>query len=94
MKSVLFLSPRWQDSRYDSIMYNATQTWYQQIDAVARELHTDHKFLYLNFAGGFQNPLGTYGAESLKLMRTVAKKYDPMGVFQKLVPGGFKLDAA
>lgn len=88
---VLFLSPRWQDAQYDEIMYNATQTWYQQVDAVARALKTNDDFLYLNFAGGFQNPLASYGNESLDFMQRVATKYDPTGVFQRLVPGGFKL---
>lgn len=75
-------------------MYNATQTWFQQVDAVAKGFHTDNDFLYLNFAGGFQKPLASYGNESLESMKRVAKKYDPNGVFQKLVPGGFKLDDA
>lgn len=75
-------------------MYNATQTWVQQVDAVARKLGTSEEFLYLNFAGGFQNPLQSYGSASLAFMRGVAAKYDPTGVFQKLVPGGFKLDNA
>lgn len=75
-------------------MYNATQTWYQQVDAVAKALNTDDAFLYLNFAGGFQNPLASYGDESLEFMKGVAQKYDPTGVFQTLVPGGFKLSKA
>ncbi|KAJ4386786.1 hypothetical protein N0V93_009684 [Gnomoniopsis smithogilvyi] len=91
---VLFLSPRWQDAQYDGIMYNATQTWYQRVDAVARALHTNDDFLYLNFAGGFQNPLASYGNGSLDFLRGVAQKYDPAGIFQRLVPGGFKLTDA
>lgn len=90
-RPVLFLSPRWQDAQFDEIMYSATQTWYQRVDAVAKALNTNDDFLYLNFAGGFQNPLASYGNESLDFMRNVATKYDPTGVFQRLVPGGFKL---
>lgn len=58
----------------------------------AQELGKDHDYLYLNYASQFQNPLGSYGAESTKLMREVAAKYDPKGVFQNLRAGGFKLD--
>lgn len=38
-----------------------------------------------------QDPLASYGPESVKKMKAAAKKYDPFGVFQKLVPGGFKI---
>jgi hypothetical protein len=27
----------------------------------------------------------------VKKMKAAAKKYDPLGVFQKFVPGGFKI---
>lgn len=73
-------------------MYNATQTWYERVDAVAKALGTNDDFVYLNFAGGFQNPFASYGNESLEFLRGVAQKYDPTRVFQRLVPGGFKLD--
>ena len=48
-------------------------------------------WIYLNYADKSQDPLSTYGASNLKLMREVAVKYDPNQVFQKLCPGGFKI---
>jgi hypothetical protein len=36
-----------------------------------------------------QSPLRSYGVESVAYMREVAKKYDPDGVFQKLLNDGF-----
>lgn len=50
-----------------------------------------HPWKYLNFAASFQDPLGSYGKKELKQLKKVARKYDPSGVFQTLVPGGFKL---
>jgi hypothetical protein len=50
-----------------------------------------HRYKYLNFAAWFQDPLGGYGREEKKNLRDVARKYDPSGVFQRQVPGGFKL---
>jgi hypothetical protein len=47
--------------------------------------------LYLDYADITQNPLASYGAENVKKMKEAAKKYDPSEVFQKLVPGGFKI---
>lgn len=49
------------------------------------------RFQYLNYAAPFQTPLESYGEENLRFLRAVSEKYDPKGVFQKRVPGGFKL---
>ncbi len=49
------------------------------------------KFQYLNYAAAYQTPLEPYGEENLMFMRGVSREYDPKGVFQKQVPGGFKL---
>jgi hypothetical protein len=35
--------------------------------------------------------LSGYGEKNLEHMRKVSEKYDPEGVFQTMVPGGFKL---
>ncbi|KAK6209292.1 hypothetical protein LQW54_006396 [Pestalotiopsis sp. IQ-011] len=48
-------------------------------------------WIYLNYADGSQDPLGSYGAENVKFMNDVAARYDPKKVFQVLCPGGFKL---
>ncbi|EAT83995.2 hypothetical protein SNOG_08827 [Parastagonospora nodorum SN15] len=50
-----------------------------------------HPYKYLNFAAGFQDPIGGYGAEQKMKLKQVARKYDPTGMFQRQVPGGFKL---
>lgn len=46
---------------------------------------------YLGYADGSQSPLSTYGADNIQLIRDVAAKYDPEGVFQTRIPGGFKI---
>jgi FAD/FMN-containing dehydrogenase len=61
------------------------------IEALAKEEGVYHRYKYLNFAASFQDPLGSYGAEEVVMLRRVARKYDPTGVFQTQVPGGFKL---
>ncbi|KAL3291910.1 FAD binding domain-containing protein [Colletotrichum asianum] len=50
--------------------------------------------VYLNYASSRQDSLGSYGAKSLEYMRKIADKYDPEGIFQTRVPGGFKLSRA
>jgi hypothetical protein len=47
--------------------------------------------VYLNYADGTQDPIGSYGEENERKIREVAAKYDPLGAFQKLCPGGFKV---
>ncbi|KAF2732480.1 FAD-binding domain-containing protein [Polyplosphaeria fusca] len=49
------------------------------------------KFVYLNFAAAFQEPLKSYGESELWKLRRTSKKYDPEGFFQRQLPGGFKL---
>ncbi|GKU03201.1 fad containing protein [Fusarium langsethiae] len=49
------------------------------------------EWTYLNYADKSQNPLGSYGPENIRKMKDAAAKYDPGQVFQKLVPGGFKI---
>ncbi|KAK3360941.1 FAD binding domain-containing protein [Lasiosphaeria ovina] len=47
--------------------------------------------VYLNYADPSQDPLGSYGADNVAFLRRVAAEYDPNGVFQSRVPGGFKI---
>ena len=44
-----------------------------------------------NYAGVGQEVLRSYGAASNTFMQRVRTRYDPTGVFARLVPGGFKL---
>ncbi|KAK8123110.1 hypothetical protein PG984_011780 [Apiospora sp. TS-2023a] len=92
-RMIVFFSPRWLDPRYDDRVNNATVTWFNQAKAATVARGTDDEFLYLNFAGGFQDPISGYGAKNIAFLQRVAAQYDPQGVFQKLMPGGFKLPA-
>ncbi|KAK8136652.1 hypothetical protein PG984_004592 [Apiospora sp. TS-2023a] len=63
-------------------------------EAVQREsvrTGTDVAFEYLNYADKSQDPLRSYGADSLAFLRGVAAKYDPEGILRKRMPGGFKI---
>lgn len=46
---------------------------------------------YLNYADSYQNPLGSYGQENVAKIRAASKRFDPRGIFQDRVPGGFKI---
>lgn len=45
----------------------------------------------MNYDDKDQNPLESYGPENVAKIRAAAAKYDPDGIFQTLVPGGFKI---
>ncbi|KAI1170199.1 FAD-binding domain-containing protein [Nemania sp. FL0916] len=62
-----------------------------QIADFAKSVQGDMDFIYLNYADIDQDPLSTYGAANIEFMRDVAAKYDPMGVFQTRVSGGYKI---
>lgn len=57
----------------------------------AEDIIRNVEFRYLNYSDISDDPLGTYGDDNVKKMREVANKYDPTGVFQTRVPGGFKI---
>ncbi|KAK7757618.1 hypothetical protein SLS62_000633 [Diatrype stigma] len=63
----------------------------EDIETYAKSVDGNVDFRYLNYCNSAQNPLATYGEESIRMMREAAAKYDPSGVFQTRVPGGFKL---
>jgi hypothetical protein len=62
-----------------------------EIHTKEKEMGIFNEWLYLNYAAGWQDPIKGYGAASVAFMKGVSRNYDPIGVFQKAVPGGFKL---
>ena len=49
------------------------------------------QWIYLNYANDDQDPIGSYGSANVAKLQAASKKYDPTGLFQTNVPGGFKL---
>ncbi|TDZ39515.1 FAD-dependent monooxygenase yanF [Colletotrichum trifolii] len=64
-----------------------------EVNAYAKEMGMFKEWSYLNYAYADQNPIATYGEENVALLRAVAAKVDPNGVFQRLRTTGFKLPA-
>jgi hypothetical protein len=65
-----------------------------ELNEFAKSKGADNPFIYLDYAYKTQDPLTGYGEKNLEHMRKVSAKYDPEGVFQTMVPGGFKLKNA
>ncbi|KAM0274450.1 hypothetical protein ACHAQH_007824 [Verticillium albo-atrum] len=82
------LSTRAEEAYFSSRLAVITH----EIEAYAKSVDGNIPFRYLPYAAPEQDPLGTYGAENIALMKDVALEYDPTGFFQTRVNGGFKLD--
>lgn len=67
--------------------------WVESVSDFAKSVGSDVEWQYLNYADYSQDPLSGYGRENVELIRAAAEKYDPMGVFQSRVPGGFKISS-
>lgn len=48
----------------------------------------------MNYASQFQDVVPSYNATNHARLVSIAEKYDPDGVFQRLQPGYFKLNGA
>lgn len=83
----------WNKQSDDEVVLGTARGVIEAIDkdAAAKGTLVPHK--YLNYAFDFQDPIGSYGQENRKKLQDASRKYDPDGLFQKGVPGGFKLFA-
>lgn len=84
----------WSDPAYDAALYAAADATIAEIKATSVKTGTDNPYIYLNYAGKNQNVLAGYGAANVQKMEALSTKYDPKGVFQTLVPGGWKIASA
>ncbi|KAF2648110.1 FAD-binding domain-containing protein [Lophiostoma macrostomum CBS 122681] len=69
----------------------AMQQLESDILALEKQMGVFNEFVYLNYAAQWQDPISGYGDNNVQFLKSVSKKYDPNGVFQKGVPGGFKV---
>lgn len=70
-------------------MNNILESMINAIDNYAQAQDTYLSFTFLNDAHFSQKPFADYGDGRYANLQTVVN--DPTGVFQRLLPGGFKL---
>lgn len=87
------LSVRWDKVEDDTRVQQANANIIRRYKEEAHRRDMEQEYLYMNYASQYQDVIGSYG-ESTGRLRSVAKKYDPREVFQKLQPGYFKLEGA
>lgn len=91
---VVLLTGIWTNEADDSVIKSTGEALFEEIKQAAQDLDEYDRFLYLNYAntGSWQgNPILNYGAANVAKLRQTSARVDPFGVFQRNVPGGFKL---
>ena len=88
---MFLLDVAWNSSQYDDKVRSLADTVLSNLARYLRGAGALKDFQYINYAFQDQDPMGGYGNASLAKIKAASAKYDPGQVFQKLVPGGFKL---
>ncbi|KAL8923655.1 MAG: hypothetical protein Q9172_003047 [Xanthocarpia lactea] len=86
-----FQSIQWANASDDAIINEAARRIWLQADELAMKMGLQRQWIYLNYANHDQDPIGSYGSANVAKLQAASKKYDPTGLFQTNVPGGFKL---
>ncbi|KAL1867476.1 hypothetical protein Daus18300_006320 [Diaporthe australafricana] len=81
----------WKNKEDDDKIVGTFRRVIEGIDQDAAARGTAVPFKYMNYAWGFQDPIASYGQENKVFLQKVSQTHDPEGLFQKGVPGGFKL---
>lgn len=81
----------WGYQADDLKVHNAGDAIVNAVSEIAQTRGKHIPYIFMNDASWNQDVLGSYGAENVQRLKDVRARYDPDQVFQKLVPGGFKL---
>ncbi|RAL08838.1 FAD-binding oxidoreductase [Aspergillus homomorphus CBS 101889] len=88
---VVLLSASWSDEADEAEVTKVGRGLFEAIEDIAQQQNASHPFRYLNYAAQWQNPIASYGDDSVEQLWRTSRAVDPEGVFQQQVPGGFKL---
>lgn len=90
-ETVALITASYLNSSDDAAVLAAVTSFYAAADALAASRGKLNAYKYLNYSYKTQAPIVGYGATNVAKLRAASRKYDPAGVFQTLVPGGWKL---
>jgi hypothetical protein len=89
----LVLDTGWWNADDDGKARTATRGIIDKIETAAKESGNYLPYLFMNDANFEQEVIASYGGRNVARLKDVQTAYDPQQVFQRLVPGGFKLPA-
>lgn len=88
---ITLINPTWNSADDDERIHNAVEDLLVKFKQIASEKGLLHRYIFTNYAYQDEDIFAGYGDDSVKRLKEVSKKYDPEEIFQKAVPGGFKL---
>jgi hypothetical protein len=89
---IVLATAMWAAAGSDELVRTVMQDFLDVAQAKAMQMGVYNRYIFANYAADFQDPMAGYGDKNLAFMKRVSRKYDPKQVFQRQVPGGFKLE--
>ncbi|KAF1924723.1 FAD binding domain-containing protein [Didymella exigua CBS 183.55] len=87
-------APTWTDAADDDRVNRMIDAMFKRTAAEAEKRGLASKYIYMNYGSKYQDVIASYGSANKARLKSIARKYDPKQVFQKLQPGYFKLEGA
>ncbi|KAK3688815.1 hypothetical protein B0T22DRAFT_426769 [Podospora appendiculata] len=88
---VALINTAWLSAADDAKISGTAYRLLAAIESETRRLGAYDPYVYLNYAGQFQDPIASYGVESVLRLKLARARYDPWGVFTRQVAGGYKI---
>ncbi|ROW02398.1 hypothetical protein VMCG_06089 [Cytospora schulzeri] len=88
---VVLVNPIWKEAKDDERIFAEVGNLVTELRQLAREKDLLHRYIFTNYGYSEDDVVAGYGEDSVSRLRETSKRYDPEGLFQKSVPGGFKL---
>lgn len=89
--TVLNIAYSWSSAADDARIMAAARAIVARSNTTAYAQNLSHPCIYMNYAAKEQPVIPSYGQANLAKLRATSKKYDPLGVWQKLQPCYFML---
>lgn len=87
----VLLTATWDTEAADGLVEAQAKQLFDRANAQASAIGVLNEYIYLNYAAPWQDPITGYGAAAKASLQAASRRYDPKGLFQRNVPGGFKL---
>ncbi|KAF4633494.1 hypothetical protein G7Y89_g4636 [Cudoniella acicularis] len=85
------LSATWSEGKDTALVESAADNLLDNLVQASEEGGSFNRYIDLNHANTGQDPISGYGPVIKAQLQAVGRRYDPFGVFQVAMPGGFKL---
>jgi hypothetical protein len=89
--AIAVITANWFTSTDDMLVNATAQSLLDNVNSAATGLGGSDPFIYLNYAGKYQDPITSYGNQSVGQLQEVRRRVDPTLVFTEQVPGGNKI---